>query len=312
MKVSDIFGAVLQSAINLGVRVLGKSINPDDYPWVKCPIGPPQTLGTRVYDEIAAAEELEQRVSENAGLLASFADLNSEDFDAEDVDPRIRAFYERTAAYELEAWSDVSLIALPLLWMLVMLVSRRMDQLVFPLSALELSGGMSNEVIELTDRSTGKRIYTGWRRRLISNKSIIYAGLYSTTVPPNYGKACVRVSFPVPRGNATVILRPKADADGSFWLISQGRRFGDPGFYRVVKTAENKWSVRYLPQLVETFHVYVHEDGLLRTEHQISILGIRVLTLHYKMRSAGRAQIATESLQAAETVWPGGNGMPAQ
>ncbi len=299
MKVSDIFGAVLASAINLGVRVLGKSIDADDYPWIKCPAGPPRTLGTKVYDEIAAAEELEQRVTEKAGLLASFADLNSEDFNAEDVDPRIRAFYETTASYELEAWSDVGLVARPLLWMLVRLVSRRMDQLVFPLSALELSGGMTNEVIELIERRTGKRVYTGWRRRLVANRSIIYAGLYSTAVPPNYGRPCVRVSFPVPRGNATVILRPQADVDGSFRLISQGRHFGDPGFYRVVKTNEKKYSVRYISQLVESFHVYVHEDGMLRTEHQVRFAGIRVLTLHYKMRSARQAQGAAESLQVA-------------
>src|SRR5262249_20838743 len=142
---------------------------------------------------------------------------------------------------------------------------------------------MSSEIVELKDRVSGKRVYTGWRRKLLSNRSIIYAGLYSTAIPPNHGRPCVRVSFPVPRGNATVILRPQADVDGSFWLISEGKRFGDPGFYRVVKTAPDRWSVRYLPQLHERFHVFVHEDGILRTEHKISILGIKVLTLHYKM-----------------------------
>jgi hypothetical protein len=302
MGVNNILGAAAASAINAGVRALGRRINPDEYPWLKCPVGLPEAVGTQMYNDIAAAENLEQRGSATAGLLGSFACLNSDDFDSSRVDPRIRDFYEKTAAYELEAWSEVGALARPLLWGLVTLVSRRMDQLVFPLSPLELSGGMGSEIVELKDRASGKRVYTGWRRRLLSNRSIIYAGLYSTATPPNYRRPCVRVCFPVPRGNATVILRPQVDVDGSFWLISEGKRFGDPGFYRVVKTGPDRWSVRYLPQLHERFHVFVHEDGILRTEHKISILGIKVLTLHYKMRPSKMGAGAATEFQETLTI----------
>jgi hypothetical protein len=239
-----------------------------------------------MYNDIAAAENLEQRSSHAAGLLPSFDDLRSDKFDSSLVNPRIRDFYERTAAYELEVWSEVGALARPLLWGLVTMVSRRMDQLVFPLSPLELSGGMRNEVIEMVDKTSGKRVYTGWRRTLMASNSIIYAGLYSTVVPPNYGSPCVRVTFPVRRGSPLVILRPEAQPDGSFKLIAEGKKFGDPGFYRIVSTGPKKWSVRYIPRLHERFHVYVHADGTLRTEHKIRILGIKVLTMHYKMRPA--------------------------
>jgi len=302
MSLRDMLGAIAQATINTGVRVLGKSICPEDHPWLKCPVGLPGAVGTQMYSDIAAAENLEQRRSKTAGLLASFAGLSSDHFDSSRIDPRIRDFYERTGTYELEAWSDVGMMARPLLWGLVTLVSRRMDQLVFPLSSLELSGGMSNEVVELIDKASGKRVYTGWRRKLLSNSSIIYAGLYSTAIPPNYGRPCVRVSFPVPKGNATVILRPEADNDGSLWLISEGRKFGDPGFYRVVETGLDRWSVRYLPPLHERFHVFVHPDGILRTEHKISILGVKVLTLHYKMSLAREPVAASAVLQEAHRV----------
>jgi len=177
----------------------------------------------------------------------------------------------------------VGTLARPLLWGLVTLISRRMDQLVFPLSPLELSGGMSNEIVELVDRATGRRVYTGWRRTLLRNKTIIYAGLYSTAVPPNYGRPCVKVTFPVRRGSAAVVLRPEAQADGSLRLIAEGKGFGDPGFYRIVSTGPERWSVRYLPGLHENFYVYAPQDGTLRTEHKIHILGMPVLILHYKM-----------------------------
>jgi hypothetical protein len=239
-----------------------------------------------MYNDIAAAENLELRSSPDAGLLFRFDDLGSDRFNSAAIDPRIRDFYERTSRYDLEAWSQVGFLARPFLWGLVTLISRRMDQLVFPLSPLELSGGMANEIIELVDKTTGRRAYTGWRRTLLRSNSIIYAGLYSTAIPPNYGRPCVRVTFPVRRGNATVILRPELQSDGSLRLIAQGRSFGDPGFYRIVRTGPDRWAVRYLAGLHETFHVYAAPDGNLRTEHNIRIVGVPTLTLHYKMPQA--------------------------
>lgn len=292
MSLRNILGTATEAAIDVWVRVLGKSVDPDELPWLKCPVGSATAVGPQMYNEIAVAEKLEQRTSPTAGLLPSFDDLRSDRFDSSKINPQIRDFYERTAAYELEVWSDVGALARPLLWGLVTMVSRRMDQLVFPLSPLELSGGMRNEVIEMVDQASGKRVYTGWRRTLTATNSIIYAGLYSTTVPPNYGRPCVRVTFPVRRGSPAVILRPEAQPDGSFKLIAEGRKFGDPGFYRIVSTGWNRWAVRYIPRLHERFHVYVHADGTLRTEHKIRILGIKVLTMHYKMRLAREATAA--------------------
>jgi len=295
MNLRNILGVAVEAAIDGWVRVLGKGLNPEEHPWLKCPIGSPTAVGPQMYNDIAAAENLEQRSSTAAGLLPSFDDLRSDKFDSSLVNPRIRDFYERTAAYELEVWSEVGALARPLLWGLVTMVSRRMDQLVFPLSPLELSGGMRNEVIEMVDKTTGQRVYTGWRRTLMASNSIIYAGLYSTVVAPNYGRPCVRVTFPVRRGSPVVVLRPEAQPDGSFKLIAEGRKFGDPGFYRIVSTGPKKWSVRYIPRLHERFHVYVHADGTLRTEHKIRILGVKVLTMHYKMRLAREAAAAVSA-----------------
>jgi len=42
----------------------------------------------------------------------------------------------------------------------------------------------------------------------------------------------VKVVFPMPAGNATVILRPSLERGGGLRLSSRGARFGDAGFYR--------------------------------------------------------------------------------
>jgi hypothetical protein len=289
MTLYELLGATAETAINTWVRVLGTTIDPREHTWLRCPIGAPNLVGGEIYRDIAEREGLDLRAAQTTGLLKRFDDLASDRFDAAKIDPRIRDFYERTASYDLEVWSEVGALWRPFLWGLVKFVSRRMDQLVFPMSALELSGGMKNEVIELVDRATQQRAYCGWRRTLVNSGSIIYAGLYSTVVPPGYGRPCVKVTFPVRRGSAGVVLRPEVEADGSLRLIAEGEKFGDPGFYRIVELSDNRWAVRYIPRLREAFHVYVHADGLPRTEHIIRILGAPVLRLHYKMRKASAA-----------------------
>ena len=107
---------------------------------------------------------------------------------------------------------------------------------------------------------------------------------------PEYGSPCVKVSFPLPLGSSVVFLRPQAEADGSFKLISAERKFGDPGFYRLVRAGgrrrKNQWHVRYIGTLREFFHVYVDEENTLRTDHLVRFLGFTILQLHYKMTRA--------------------------
>ncbi len=276
-------GALLEKAIRLWVCLTGKRVDKSEVPWLMSPIGPPGRIGNEFYGQLAEREGLNISKSADAGLLPSFDLLKGPNFDPSAVRPEIRNFYEHTSRYHLEAWSEAGLVSSIFLWGLVTFVSRRMDQLNFPLSPLELSAGMRSEVIQLDDRQSGKRVYTGWLRTLVASGKVIYAGLYSTTIPEGYAGPCVRVSFPVPRGSSTVILRPEATPDGSFRLISRNTRFGGPGFYRIVELNSGKWRMRYIRTLHEIFHVYVDSDGILRTDHIIHFLGLTVLRLHYKI-----------------------------
>jgi len=276
-------GAMLEAGIRLWVCATGKSVESTDVAWLSSPIGPKRTIGSDFYGQLAESEGLTIGKSADAGLLPSFEDLKGPDFDPSKVRREIREFYEHTARFHLEAWSETSLASSFFLWVLVKFVSRRMDQLNFPLSPLELSAGMKSEVLELDDPRTGKRVYTGWLRTMVATGKILYTGLYSTTTPDGWPGPCVKVSFPVPRGSSTVVLRPAVDPDGSFRLISRNTRFGGPGFYRIVETATGKWRVRYVKTLHEIFHVYLDNEGVLRTDHNIHFLGLVVLKLHYKI-----------------------------
>jgi len=125
-------------------------------------------------------------------------------FDPDLVHPRVRHFYEHAAQYQLEAWSDVALVGKFFLWLLVEFISQRMDQLNFPISALEKAGGMTSQITQLTAPATGQVVYTGWLRKLKSSGLVMFAGIYSLARIPGEENPCVKVTFP-DRGSANVI-----------------------------------------------------------------------------------------------------------
>ncbi len=290
-RFQDICGWLLLRVIDAWLYLCGRKRRKGDVPWLVCPTGPADRIGEHWYEQLAQRENLQISAAPNAGLLPSFDALRGPSFDPDQVCPEVRDFYEHTARYSLEAWSEVTIPMRFFLWGLVTFASRRMQQLNFPVSSMELASGMSSEVIELTDAG-GKRVYTGWLRRMKSTGLVLYAGIYTVGRVPGHDSPCVKVSFPVPLGSSTVFLRPEVLPDGSFKLISQGCGFGDSGFYRLVERGADYYQVRYLSTLHEVFHVYVDKEGVLRTDHGIRYLGLPVMRLHYKITPAKTAATA--------------------
>jgi hypothetical protein len=281
----NLIGVLLQTAISIWVRTTGRRLKDSEEPWLDCPLGERGRIGTGIYERIAREENLQIQVPPGAGLIPDFNALRGPTFNPDTVHPAIRHFYEHAAAYHLEVWTEVSLLGRFFLWLLVEFISRRMDQLNFPISSLEVAKGMSSEVVQLIEPTSGGVRYTGWLRRLKSSGHVIYAGLYSTVRVPGEADPCVKVTFPCD-GSANVYLRPVAHADGSFGLDSSGSAWGRSGFYRIVRSGTGHRRVRYVKTLHELFHVYVDEEGVPRTEHAISFLGLTIIRLHYKMSAA--------------------------
>ena len=278
----EAIGALTAAGIRTWVRLTGKRIARREAPWLECPMGPRGRIGGEFYARLAEQQRLHLLPARDHGLLPDFRRLAGAGFDPSRICPEVRDFYEHTACYRVEAWSEAPVLTRLFLWGLTKFVSRRMDQLNFPVSSLELAGGMTSEILPMVAAS-GERVYTGWLRRLAADGRVIYTGLYSTARPAAHPDPCVKVSFPLPLGSATVFLRPEAQPDGSLKLISAGARFGDPGFYRMVEAGPDHWRVRYLRTLREVFHVFVDGRGVLRTAHEVRFLGLTVLRLHYKL-----------------------------
>jgi hypothetical protein len=299
------FAALLELGIEWMVRMTGRRIRRSEAPWLKCFLGEPGLIGTGIYQRIADQERLKLRVPPTAGLIPDFEALRGPTFDPGAVDSRIRHFYEHAAEYQLEVWSEVYFVGRFFLWLLVEFLSRRMDQLNFPLSSLELAKGMTSQVVQLYEPATERVVSTGWLRRMKSTGRVIYAGIYSTIRIPREENPCVKVTFPC-RGSANVYLRPTSHADGSFGLYSSGSTFGKSGFYRLVESGPEHWRVRNFSTLHELFRVYVDPEGVLRTDHRISFVGLTILRLHYKMtplgERGGSSSEAAENFPASQVV----------
>lgn len=275
------------------VRATGRRVALVDAPWLDGPAGEPRGIGADYFERLAEREGLALRRPPDAGLLADFSALDAPDFDRRAVTPAVAAFYERTAAYELDSWAEWTGAFRPFGRLLARLFSRRLQQLNVPLSGLDTSRGVTSEVLQLVDPRTGAVRYTAWLRRLVGSGDVLYAGSYGLAFVPGRRGACVKVVFPLPNGNAIVVMRPVAHGDGSFSVVSAGARFGDPGFYFTVRDGDGAVWTRYVASLKESIRVYEGEHGTVRADHALTLWGMTFLRLHYRLRPAADRAVSS-------------------
>lgn len=265
------------------VRLTGRLISLKAESWLQGQIGETSIIGDSYFETLSSKSGIGLRTNPpGGGLIEDFSVVDSEVFDSARINPRIIDFYERTTDYELDVWAQWCGIFRPFGRLLAALFSRRLQQLNMPISPLETSRGITSEIIQLVD-DTETIIATGWLRKLVATNSVIYAGIYSTCKPPKFPGRCMKVVFPLPNGNATVIMKPQARSDGSLTLVSSGAGPGEPGFYFVVQKDRDTAWVRYLHAMKESIHVFV-DNSELRADHVLNLWGATFLRLHYRMR----------------------------
>lgn len=268
--------------IYLLIRAFGRRVTQEEVPWLWGPFGG-DYIGDKPYEECARREglTLERNVAQG-GLLQDFAALSGDGFSSADVHPLIRDFYERTAEYRMDVWAQSSFPASIGLWLLVTTLSRKVSQLDFPLRALDTARGIDSEIALLRETS-GRVRYAGWHRRLSGTGRVVYTGFYMSERVPRARAPCVKVVFPMPQGNATVLLRPSVDERGALNLTSEGDGFGDAGFYRVQRGRDGVTRAWRITTLKERFRVYVDDAQTLRCDHAVRFWSMPVLTLHYRI-----------------------------
>ena len=264
----------------------GRRIEPNAVPWLMGPFGNVDVIEDRYVADLAAHEGLEiQKNRPGFGIVESMDAVLADRKARANLDPQVRHFYEHTSEYEFEVWTQWCQFYRPFAGLLSRLYSKRLQQLNLPMSPLDTSRGIQSQIYKLVDPSSGDVRYTIWYRHLKSTKQVIYSGIYGSCTTPD-GKSCLKVVFPLPRGNATVVMNVHVSEDGALSLVSKGAKFGDAGFYFLLTNSKDRYFAKYIPTLNETIRVFVDEEGVLRADHVVNMCSTKALHLHYKIVKA--------------------------
>jgi hypothetical protein len=219
-----------------------------------------------------------------AGLLASMAALDGPGFAAAGLQPQVRDFYEHTADWHIEVWSGWAPWAWPGGELVSRFFGRRVEQLALPMRPLDVAQGMDSRVSVIRD-GAGAQVGAGWLRTLRATGEYVFSGCYSARRLPGAVRPSVHVAFPLESGNVQVFLRPEVLPDGSFRLVSPPGLFGADGAYVVVEDGGRTFASR--APVHESFHVYVDDRGVLRTDHALRMWSATALRLHYRLEKSG-------------------------
>lgn len=253
-----------------------------EHPWLIGPSAGRDVVGHEWVSRTAADLQGTTSTGPDHGLLTSFASLAGDGFDPSDVDPRIADFYEHATRWRIDLWSEWSAIAWPFGRFITASLSERLQQAALPMHPLDVSHGMTSEVVHVHD-AAGRVVGAAWLRNMVKTGRVTYSGLYGVETLPGSTQPSVRVVFPLPLGSLQVYLRPSAGGDGSLHLHSPLGRFGDNGAYLVLERYDDTISARRIP-LNEHFHLWVDDNGDVRTDHILKLWNIPAVRLHYRLQ----------------------------
>jgi hypothetical protein len=284
MFISEKAGYLQDWITQVWVKLTGRRLHPQMEQWLLGPTGDTRIIGAKFIQELAAKEKLQVKEnSPNGGLLENIDALDLTPQEKQWLHPRVADFYERTSNYDFEIWSEWCGFFRPFGWLLSVIFSKRLQQLNIPLNPIDSARGIKSNIIQLVDPLTEKTKWTIWYRIIKSTGRVIYSGVYTTCDVPKASGKHLKVVFPLPNGNAVVIMRKEVLQDGSLKLISDGKKYGDNGFYFTLTNHRGQYWARFVSSMHEWISVYEDEVKILRADHVLQFYGFIFLKLHYKM-----------------------------
>ena len=219
--------------------------------------------------------------AEDVGIVASLDELAGPDFDPQAVDPRVREFYEHTTRFSLDITPRWRTWVRPGYLLYRTLVARPLGQANVPMNQREALRGVRSRIDTIDVDGDGEPDVRGWIRSFADTDAPIYVGIYTTY--RHDGRGYVSVGFPVPQGNFTATLAPRARADGGLTLTSRSD-LEHPGHYLTyVDPDSRQLTTLAVHGFAEELDVYV-DDGAVRAEHAFWVFGIPFLVLEYRIR----------------------------
>lgn len=243
------------------VILWGRKINPTDYPWLIAPFGELNGIGEEFIYQLAKKENLIViRNSTSKGLLNSINELNLTDNQLENLSKKVIDFYECTANYNLEFNVNWNSFFTFFGYLVNQLFSQRINQLNIPTKNITHSEDLESEIITLNNPNNEVK-YTIWLRKFKTSGKVIYSGIYGTCVLPS-NRTCIKAVFPLPKGNATVIMKTSIGNEKELILDSSGKKFGDAGFYFLLNDAKYNYWAQFISSFTDQLIIKEKENNL--------------------------------------------------
>lgn len=262
------------------VILFGQKIDTSDDKWLLGPFGELNGIGTKFIKQLAEKEQLTIDYEKNGkGLIQSIHQLNLSEKEIDILSGEVIDFYEHTADYELKLkvhwnpWFKIFGLLLSAIF------SKRIEQLNVPTRSIENGEALSNEIIQLKDLQTNELKRTIWLRAFPKTRKVVYSGVYETCTIPS-GKTCIKAIFPLPNGNATVILAPEVGKNGELILESAGNRIGDSGFYFLLKDSQGQLWTKYIKSFKDKLVVRSEDKNITATQ-TLTLWNLSVLKFEY-------------------------------
>ncbi|MDH7448475.1 hypothetical protein [Aquimarina sp. 2201CG14-23] len=275
------------------VILFGEKIDNSKYNWLLGPFGETHGIGKKFIEQLAKDEKLIiDQESINKGILDSIEHLNLPDNELDKLCPNVIDFYQNTANYNLllkVKWNPIFKI----FGILVKKVfSNRIEQLNVPIQNVEDSSGLTNEIIKLLDSKTNEVKRTIWLRAFKLTGQVVYSGVYETCDLPN-GHTCIKAAFPLPNGNATVILSPRVGNNGELILDSSGQKIGDSGFYFLLRDSKGRLWTKFIKSFKDKLVVSSRNDRITAIQ-TLTLWNLRVLIFEYEIKKTTHNKVSYE------------------
>jgi len=268
----------------------GRKIKPSECDWLLGPFGELNGIGEQFIHQLAPTEDLivRRNVKDN-GLLSTIGELCLSENELRNLSESVVDFYERTANYNLQIRVKWNLFFKIFGFLVNRLFSERINQLNIPIENIRNSEALTSEIITLVSRENNEVKYTIWLRKFVTTGRIIYSGVYGTSRLPS-GITCIKAVFPLPKGNATVIMKPSVGADHELILDASGKKFGDAGFYFLLNDAKGNYWSHYISPFTDRL-VINGRDGSLYARQTLKLWKLEVAAFEYAITKTTAGEV---------------------
>lgn len=225
------------------------------------------------------------------GLVDDVSEHARVGYDPTTMHPAIRAFYERTGDFALVVAPDWS-PAFRALGRLYARYAERAGQMRLPLEAAGHGRGVRSVILPVKDAVDGRVGVRAWVRTYEDTGDPVYVAAYATH--RERGVAYMNIAFPFPGWNLTSVLRMDAmDGDAASVVLTTratAATRGDQGIFAVragrkLRLPMNEEIRVWAPGAPRApFGWSDAPAGAILARHEIWALGLRVLTLDYRIR----------------------------